>query len=158
MKRPLALFVAVFLGLGACGSDDSGGGAANPCKISSGSDDCLGRGSTTVKYDCDNVADRKTAEGLGCVAQDPKDDTDRDVCCAPITGASTNKPPGSPRTIACGTKAGDDDCADRTGYTKKFDCDSAGNRDDALAAGCIRENADKPDSTDVCCPDSYTPQ
>lgn len=157
MKRPLAIFLGGFLGLVACGSDDGGGGgAANPCVIDTASDDCQGRGTTTVKYDCKDVADRKRAEGLGCVPQDPNDDADRDVCCAPVGGGTTNNPPGGGTAIACQTKAGDDDCQDRKGFEKKFDCEDTATRDAAIAAGCVKENADKPDSNDLCCPASFT--
>lgn len=158
MKRPLAILFGGFFGLVACGSDGGGGGGAvaNPCVADTGSNDCAGRGTTTMKYDCNSVDDRKKAEGLGCVPQDPKDDTDRDVCCAPSGGGPSKDPPGGGTAIACRTKAGEDDCADRVGYTKKFDCDDASARDTALAAGCVRENEDKPDSNDICCPASFT--
>ena len=154
MKRPLALVFASLLTVVACGSDDGGGGgASNPCKIDAGSDDCQGRGATTVKYDCDSVDQRKTAEGLGCVPQDPKDDTDRDVCCVPAGGGTNNPPGGSGgKTVPCDTKEGEDDCAARVGYTKKFDCDTREAREEGIAAGCVLENEDKPDSNDLCCP------
>ena len=153
MKRPLASITVCFLWLVACGSDDGGGAVANPCTINTGSDDCQGRGNTTVKYDCSSIDDRKKAESLGCVPQDPKDDTDRDVCCAP---QATNNPPGGGKTLACRTKAGEKDCADRAGYTKKFDCDTTTARDEGLALGCVLEEPDKASSNDLCCPDSIT--
>ncbi len=157
VRTPLAIGFAAAASLFACRSDDAPSDANNPCIENKGSDDCKGRGKTTVKWDCTSVADRKEAERLGCVPRTPNDDTDRDVCCAPAAAPPINDPapPVGSATVPCTPKESND-CSGRVGRTKKLDCGSVALRDEAISAGCVSENPGDADEKDVCCPSSFT--
>jgi len=63
---------------------------------------------------------------------------------------------GGDDTVACRQKAGadgDSDCDGHGSKTRKLDCDSQEQTDEALAAGCELE---KEGDSDVCCPTSVS--
>lgn len=56
------------------------------------------------------------------------------------------------KSVSCRQKAGadnDDDCAGHPDQPRKLDCDSAGQTNEAIAAGCVPQEAG---DSDVCCP------
>lgn len=66
---------------GGCASerDESGGGIS--CEASgSPDDDCTALGKP-LKFDCESAEEQRTGLGAGCVAEDPNDADDFDVCC-----------------------------------------------------------------------------
>jgi len=89
----------------------------------------------------------------------------RDLLCAVVTlmmasalGCSADsRAPGAGGSVSCRQKAGadtDSDCAGREGgRTRKLDCDSKAQSDEAIAAGCVAEKAG---GNDVCCPTSVS--
>lgn len=65
-------------------TEGGGGGGTIPCTLASDAfadSDCLATTGTQVKFDCIDTADQQAAMTKGCVAEDPSDVTDFDVCC-----------------------------------------------------------------------------
>jgi hypothetical protein len=129
-------------------SEQQSGNGTLAClqKSEDGSDsDCVKLGKLR-KLDCSTAKEAAAAKAAGCVAEDPDDVTDYDVCC-PTTVTGTK-----PTTLSCRQKAGadgDKECATFSGKPKKLDCDTEENVGSAIDAGCVRQ---KSGSTDVCCP------
>ena len=62
-------------------------------------------------------------------------------------------------TIGCRQKANSDteDCAGRSDMrTRKMDCDTDEQEQEARAAGCVAEDESNEESNDMCCPTSVT--
>lgn len=67
-------------------------------------------------------------------------------CSSTTTGAN---PAAALACVQKATADGNTDCAGQLGRSRKLDCASATDHDQAIAAGCV---AQKPGDVDVCCP------
>lgn len=144
------------LGVLACSGSSGGGpggtgGTTVSCRQKASSDvdsDCEDKPGKPRKLDCSSSTETDEAIASGCSRTN---EGDSDVCCPlTISGTSDGAPSGSKR-LACRQKEdadGNAGCTVHEGKPRQLDCESEAETDEAIAAGCVREDEG---DRDVCC-------